>query len=479
MKDVIIIGAGAVGAFIARSLSRYHASVLVLEKENDVCDVTSMANSAIAHSGYDPLPNTKKAKFNVLGNRMMKEVCKDLDVPFSECGTLTVALEEKQLPLLKELQERGAKNNVPTKLLTSEEVKKMEPNINPLAKGGLLCPTGGIVNPFLLVTHALENALDNGVELALNEEVTSISYIDGHFLVKTKKHEYESKVVINASGLHSDDIARMIEPISWSIHPRKGEYYVLDHFALGLVNHVLFPLPSEKGKGILVTMTTSGNVLIGPSSEWVDDKEDTSTDTSTLLAVKEGAKNLVPSIPFGEQIRVYSGLRATPSTHDFIIEPSKKYPSFINVAGIESPGLVSSPAIGEYVVEELVKKVLVLKGKNNYRKAVRPYFRPQYMSILNRNKLIHENPHFGKIICNCEKVSLGEIEDVLSRSVPTNSIKALKKRTRAGFGKCQGGFCQPLVLEILAKHKGISPLEVLYDGEGSEILLSEVKKGAK
>ena len=285
--------------------------------------------------------------------------------------------------------------------------------------------------------------------------------------------------MINAAGLHSDDIARMIEPISWNIRPRKGEYYVLDHFVGGLVNHVLFPLPSEKGKGILVTMTTSGNVLIGPSSEWANDKEDTSTDTLTLLNVKEQAKNLVPSIPFGEQIRVYSGLRATPSTHDFIIEPSKKYPSFINVAGIESPGLVSSPAIGEYVSEELVKKVLPLEEKSDYQKAVKPYFRPQYMSIENRNKLIQENPHFGKLICNCEKVSLGEIEDVLSRSVPTNSIKALKKRTRAGFGKCQGGFCQPLVLEILAKHKGISPLEVLYDGEGSEILLREVKKEAK
>ncbi len=479
MKDVIIIGAGAVGAFIARSLSRYHASVLVLEKENDVCDVTSMANSAIAHSGYDPLPNTKKAKFNVLGNRMMKEVCKELDVPFSECGTLTVAIDEKQLPLLKELQERGSINDVPTKLLTAEEVKKMEPNINPLVKGALLCPTGGVVNPFLLVTHALENALDNGVELALNEEVVSICHTNDHFLVKTKKHEYETKVVINAAGLHSDDIARMIEPISWNIRPRKGEYYVLDHFVGGLVNHVLFPLPSEKGKGILVTMTTSGNVLIGPSSEWVNDKEDTSTDTLTLLNVKEQAKNLVPLIPFGEQIRVYSGLRATPSTHDFIIEPSKKYPSFINVAGIESPGLVSSPAIGEYVSEELVKKVLPLEEKSDYQKAVKPYFRPQYMSIENRNKLIQENPHFGKLICNCEKVSLGEIEDVLSRSVPTNSIKALKKRTRAGFGKCQGGFCQPLVLEILAKRKGISPLEVLYDGEGSEILLREVKKEAK
>ncbi len=479
MKDVIIIGAGAVGAFIARSLSRYQVSVLTLEKENDVCDATSMANSAIAHSGYDPLPGTNKAKFNVAGNRMMRQVCEELDVPYSECGTLTVAIYDEQIPLLYELQKRGEENGVPSRILSSNEVKAMEPNINPDVKGALLCPTGGIVNPFLLVTHAFENALDNGVALSLNEEVVGIEHIDDHFVVKTNKGVHEAKVVINAAGVHSDDIAKMIEPISWSIHPRKGEYYVLDHFHGGLVNHVLFPLPSEKGKGILVTMTTSGNYLVGPSSEWVDSKDDNETDSLTLTNVKEQAKSLVPNIPFQEQIRVYSGLRATPSTHDFIIEPSKKYDTFINVAGIESPGLVSSPAIGEYVVEQLVKKVLPLKPNRHYKASVKPYLKPLFMSIEARNELIQKNPHYGKLICNCEKVSLGEIEDVLSRSVPTNSVKALKKRTRAGFGKCQGGFCQPLVLEILAKNKHLSPLDIPYDQVGSEILLSELKKEGK
>lgn len=479
MKDVIIIGAGAVGAFIARSLSKYRLSVLVLEKENDVCDVTSMANSAIAHSGYDPLPGSKKAKFNVLGNKMMKKVSEELDVPYSECGTLTVAIYDEQLPLLEELSKRGESNGVPTKILSAEEVKALEPNINPEVKGALLCPTGGIVNPFLLVAHAMENAMDNGVELSLNEEVIGIERVDDHYLVKTNKGNHEAKVVINAAGLHSDDIARMIEPIEWSIKPRKGEYFVLDHYAKGLVNHVLFPLPSEKGKGILVTMTTSGNYLVGPSSEWVDDKDDMSTDSLTLAKVKEEAKSLVPSIPFNEQIRVYGGLRATPSTHDFVIEPSKKYASFINVAGIESPGLVSSPAIGEYVASELVGKVIELSKKDDYSPFVKPYVKPLELSLEERNALIKSKPHYGKLICNCEKVSLGEIDDVLSRSVPVNSVKALKKRTRAGFGKCQGGFCQPLVIEILAKHKGVSPLDIPYDQEDSKILLSEVKKEEK
>jgi glycerol-3-phosphate dehydrogenase len=477
MEDVIIIGAGVVGGFIARSLSRYELSVLVLEKENDVGDVTSMANSAIAHSGYDPEPGTKKAKFNVLGNRMMPKVCQELDVPFGKVGTLTIALEEEQLATLQSLLERAKTNGVEARLLSAEEVKTMEPNINPEVKGALLCPTGGIVNPFLLSVRAFENAMDHGVKLHLDEEVTGVAKEKDHFVVATAKGHYEAKVVINAAGLHSDDIAKMIEPISWHITPRKGEYYVLDHYAPGLVNHVLFPLPSAKGKGVLVTMTTSGNYLVGPSSEEIEDKDDVATDVLTLDSVKAQAKMLVPGIPFNQQIRVYAGLRATPSTHDFIIEPAKSDPCFINVAGIESPGLVSSPAIGEYVANTLVGAVLPLKEKASYNPRVRPYIKPLAMPLWERNMLIKEHPEFGEMVCQCEKVSLGEIKDVLSRSVPCLSVKALKKRTRAGFGKCQGGFCQPQVVRLLAEYYHVTPLEVAYDKLGSALVEEEVKEG--
>lgn len=480
MEDILIVGAGVVGSFIARSLSRYELSILIIEKENDVGNVTSMANSAICHSGYDPLPGSKKAKFNVLGNRMMKKVCEELDAPYLGCGTLTVAIEDSQIPLLKELKERGENNGVPCELLSKEEVQKMEPNINPEVKGALFCPTGAVISPFELTAHAMENACDNGAKLHLDEEVLSITPLEnGGFLTKTNKGSYESKVVINAAGLHSDEIAKMVEPISWHIIPRKGEYFVLDHYAKGLVNHVLFPLPSKKGKGILVTMTTSGNYLVGPSSEVQNEKEDFSTDTLTLNNVRKQALNLVPHIPFNQQIRVFAGVRATPSTHDFIIESSKNYPHFINVAGIESPGLASSPAIGEYVAKELVGKILPLKEKDNFNPRVRPYHKLKEMSIEERNKLIQENPDYGRIICDCEKVSVGEIEDVLSRSVPVKTIKAVKKRTRAGFGKCQGGFCQPKVIALLAKRWNISPLEVLYDKDDSEILEYEIKKEEK
>ncbi len=479
MEDVIIIGAGAVGCFIARSLSRYELQVLVLEKENDVGDVTSMANSAIAHSGYDPEPGSNKAKFNVLGNKMMPEVCKELDVSFGKVGTLTIAVYDDQVPLLTQLLGRAHLNGVEAKILSAAEVKAMEPNINPAVKGALLCPSGGIVNPFTLTAHAMENACDNGVALHLAETVVAVSKDGGHYIVTTNKGVYEAKVVVNAAGLHSDEIAGMIEPVSWKILPRKGEYYVLNHYAPGLVNHVLFPLPSAKGKGVLVTMTTSGNYIVGPSSEFVEDKEDVATDGPTLSSVKAQAQSLVPNIPFGEQIRVFSGLRATPSTHDFIIEPSRKYKDFINVAGIESPGLVSSPAIGEYVAKDLIGAVLPLKEKASYQKAVKKYVCPLSLHLEERNELIQKSPDYGEMVCDCEKVSLGEIEDVLSRSVPCLTIKALKKRTRAGFGKCQGGFCQPKVVRILADYYHISPTEVLYDKCGSALVEDEVKKEAK
>ncbi|MCQ2742797.1 MAG: FAD-dependent oxidoreductase [Bacilli bacterium] len=475
MEDIIIIGGGVISAFISRALSKYELSVLVLEKENDVGDVTSMANSAIAHSGYDPVPGTKKARFNVAGNKMMPKVCEELDVSFNQVGSMTIALYDEQIQMLKDLQKRGEENGVECRLLSAEEVKAMEPNISPDVKGALLCPTAGVINPFTLTAHAMENAMDNGVKLSLGEEVLDVKKVGDHYEIKTNKGVREAKVVINAAGLYSDKIASMIEPVEWKVNPRKGEYFVLDHYAPGLVNHVLFPLPSEKGKGILVTMTTSGNYLVGPSSEWQDDKDDMSTDALTLSKVKAEALMMVSNIPFREQIRTFAGCRATPNTHDFIIEPSKKYKDFINVAGIESPGLVSSPAIGQYVADELVAPLFKAKLKKDWNPRIKKYVKPLSLSVEERNALIAKDPRYGQMVCNCEKVSLGEIMDALSRSLPCNTIKALKKRTRAGFGKCQGGFCQPKVLLLLADYFKESPLDVLYDKAGSNVLDKEAK----
>ena len=279
--DVLIIGAGVTGAMIARNLSKYDLKVALLDKENDVGNLTSNANSAIVHSGYDPVPGTNKAKFNVAGNAMFDKICEELDVKFQRVGSLTVALYDEQLPILKELEERSKQNGVPVELLSAEEVKKLEPNINPCVKGALLAPTAGIVDVFNFVVHAVENAVDNGVKLFLNEEVVSIKKDGEYHVIKTKKGEFCAKIVINAAGCFADKIAEMVEPIDWKITPRKGEYFVLDHYKEGLVNHVIFPLPSEKGKGILVTMTTSGNYLVGPSSELTLDPSDYQTDPPT------------------------------------------------------------------------------------------------------------------------------------------------------------------------------------------------------
>ena len=475
--DVLIIGAGAVGSFVARKLSRYELSVALLDKENDVGNVTSMANSAIIHSGYDPVPGTNKAKFNVLGNKMYDQIADELDIPFERIGSLTIALTDPQMDVLKGLVKRSEENGVEVRLLDKEEVLKMEPNINPEVKGALFAPTAGIIDPFSLVVHTVENAVDNGVNLFLNEEVIDIKKENDLFAIKTKKGNiYQSKVVVNAAGLYSAKIAKMVGEIDWDITPRKGEYFVLDHYKKGLVNHVLFPLPSEKGKGVLVTHTTSGNYLVGPSSEPNDDPDDLSTDSLTLGNVKAQALDLVPAIPFYRAIRAFSGNRATGTKHDFIIEASSASDHFINLGGIESPGLVSSPALAEYVVDEFVKKVLVLKEKTSYNPRIRKYPHLKDMSLEERNKLIKEDPDYGKVVCFCEQVTLGEVKDALNRSVPPRSVKAMKKRVRAGYGKCQGGFCQPNILEILAKHYNIKWTDVDYDEEKTNILVEDVKR---
>ena len=473
MYDIVIIGAGVTGSLLARELSRYELSVLLLDKENDVGNVTSSANSAIVHSGYDPVPGTLKAKLNVLGCKMYPTLCEELDVSFGKCGTLTVVTNESQWGLFKDLVDRANANGAEIQTLSAEEVKKMEPNITKNVLGAIFAPEAGIVNPFEFVIHAAENAVDNGVELRLNTEVISIDKINDHFVVKTNNKDIETKSVINCAGLYADKIASMIEDVSWSITPRKGEYFILDHKMKGLVSRPIFPLPSEKGKGILVAPTTSGNYYLGPSSEVVEDKDDYGTDAPTLCNVRTQAFDLVDNIPMGDNIRVFSGLRATPSTHDFIIGFSDKYKEFINVAGIESPGFASSPAIANYVIDNFVKKLFPLKNKESFNPYVKKRVKVKTLSIEERNKLIKQNPEYGKIVCQCEQISLGEMKDELSRSVPPRSLKGMKRRVRSGFGKCQGGYCYPRVLEILCDYYKCDPTEVNYDSENTNVVIKK------
>ncbi len=470
MYDVLIIGAGVTGCFIARELSKYNLNVLVVEKNNDVGNETTSANSAIVHSGYDPLPGSLKAKLNVEGNAMFDKVCEELDVSFKRIGSITVALDEKEVEILKSLQERAKQNGVETILLSKEELLEKEPMLSSGVVAGLLAPTAGIIDPFNLSVHLMENAIDNGVKLILEEEVTKITKENDIFIVNDK---YQAKIVINATGVMGDLVNELVNDKTFDIMPRKGQYYVFDHFKRPFVNHTLFMVPSEKGKGVLISPTTSGNYLVGPSANLVA-RDEKSTDKVTLNKVKQQANYMIENIPYYETIRTFAGLRATPSTHDFIIEESNTE-NFINVVGIESPGLASSPAIAKMVVEDILAKKLELVKKDSFNPYVKKYVKLKNMSIEERQNYFKLNKDYGTIVCKCEQVSKGEIIDCLNRSCPPRSIKGLKRRLRVGFGKCQGGMCQSVALEILADFYKVDKKDIPYDNKNAFILLKKTK----
>ncbi|MDD3192205.1 MAG: NAD(P)/FAD-dependent oxidoreductase, partial [Bacilli bacterium] len=452
---------------IARNLACYSYRILVLEKENDVGDGTSCANSAILHSGYDPEPGTKKAYYNVRGNALYDQLCAELDVQIRRTGSLTLANSDEEILVLKQLKERAKQNNVPVELLGSEQVRQIEPFVADEVKMALFAPTAGIVNPFELVIALMENAMDNGVELHLNEKVTGLKKKDASFLIETTKAKYETKMVINAAGIHCDEIDQLLHQPSFTIRPRRGEYVVLDHLDQPYVSHVLFSVPTKFGKGVLFTPTTHDNYLIGPTSDFIDDKEDVSTDVNVIQMVSQKANRLVTNIPYHKMIRQFAGLRAVSDTDDFIVEETS--PGFINVAGIQSPGLVSAPAIALDVVQ-MVKSRLVTTENPNYQPRRRKVIRFQDVSPAEKRNFIEKDPRFAHIVCRCEQVSEGEVLDGIHRNCGATTIKGVKKRSRPGSGKCQGGFCEPLIINILARELGKQPTEIEYARAGSFIL---------
>lgn len=472
MYDIIIIGAGIIGSLLARELSRYQLKVLVLEKNNDVGNETSNANSAIVHSGYDPEPNSLKATLNVLGNAMYEKLCDELDVKFKRIGSITLAFNEEECKTLSMLHERAKNNHVETLILNKQEVLEKEPLVNDNVLMGLYAPSAGIVDPFNLTIKAMENALDNQVELILNHQVKEIIKQKDYFIIDK---QYKSKIVINAAGLYSDEINNLICKEKYHLLPRKGEYYVLNHFTFPFVKHTLFLTPSINGKGVLISPTTSNNYLIGPSADLVE-KEDKDTDKLTLNKIKIIAQKMLKNIPFDQTIRTFAGIRPTPTNHDFIIQESS-IENFINLIGIESPGLASAPAIVKKVIQEIIAKKINLKEKENFNPRVRKHFILKELTIEEKNKLIQKDSSYGKIICRCEQVSAGEIFDVLNRNNPPRSIKALKKRIRVGFGKCQGGMCQAASLKILADFYHVDMQKIPYDNLPSYILDSKTKGG--
>ncbi len=476
MYDIAIIGGGVVGAMIAHSLAKYDLTVCILEKENDVAMGASSANSGIVHAGFDALPGTLKAKLNVRGSQMMPEVCRALGVKYQNNGSLVVAFDESDRETLRELLLRGEENGVPGLcILNAEELHRMEPSISHDAIAALYAPTGAIVCPYELTLAGIGNAMDNGTSLFLNFEVKSIQSCENGYRIASKTQDVCAKSVINAAGLHSDDIAKMIGDDSFDIHPRRGEYILLDRSCGNLVHSTVFPTPGKMGKGILVTPTVDGNLLTGPTSEDIEDKSDRATTRGGLSAVTVGAARTVEGIPFGESITSFCGLRAKGSTGDFIITSPQK--GFWNVAGIESPGLSAAPAIGEYMVERLQEDGLVLNPKKHYISTRAPMHAFGEMTLEEKNETIKKDPTYGHIICRCENVTEGEILHALRTEPRARDLDGIKRRTRAQMGRCQGGFCSPYIVELIAHEFNIPIEEVTKCGGNSHINVAKTKGG--
>ncbi len=477
MFDVAVIGAGVIGTFIARELSRYELQVALIEKDNDVANGTTKANSAIVHAGYDAKPGTNKGKFNALGNPMFEKICEELDVPFKRVGSLVIASNEEEMDTLKEIYEQGIENKIPhMEIIDKEKVKALEPNLNEKIIGALYAPTCGIVGPFELAIALAENAVENDVQLFLNSEVVSIEKQKDYFVIKSCEKEIKAKYVINCAGVYADKINNMVAKESFKIIPRRGQYFVLEKKASNLVNRVIFQCPTKLGKGVLVTQTVHGNLLVGPNAENLDDNESIQTTAMGLEEVRNSSYKTSKKIPFNSVITSFSGLRATSTTGDFIIEESKEVENFINVAGIESPGLSAAPAIAEYVVEILNKKVEGLVKKESFNPIRRKVIRFIELSDIEKAEVIKKDPRYGRIICRCESITEGEIVDAISRKVGATTLDGIKRRARPGMGICQGGFCGPRIVEILAREQKVDELKILKSNKDTYVLVGKTKE---
>ena len=475
MYDVIIIGAGVSGAAAARELSRYNAKVCVIEKEEDVCCGTSKANSAIVHAGYDAKEGSLMAKLNVRGNAMMEQLSKDLDFPFRRIGSLVVCRDEADMPNLKALYDRGVANGVPgLRILSKEEVHEMEPNLEDDICAALYAPSAGIVCPFNLNIALAENANANGVEFKFDTEVTDLKKSGDLWEVHTNQGVFETKYVVNAAGVYADKFHNMVSDKKIHITPRRGDYCLLDKSAGSHVSHTIFALPGKYGKGILISPTVHGNLLLGPTAIDIEDKEGTNTTREGLDQVIAGANLNVKNIPMRQVITSFAGLRAHEDGHEFIIEEVEDAKGFIDCAGIESPGLTSSPAIGE-MVAGLLKEKMYLEEKKDFIATRKGILNPNTLSKEERVALIKEKPEYGNIICRCEMITEGEIIDAIRRPLGAKSLDGVKRRTRAGMGRCQAGFCSPRTMEILARERGVSQSEITKSGGNSKIIVGTNK----
>ena len=477
MFDCIVIGAGVVGGLVARELTKYKLSVCLVEKMSDVSMGATRANSAIVHAGFDAKEGTLKAKLNVKGSQMMENVCSELGVKYKRNGSLVVGFNEEDASTLHSLIKRGKTNGVDgLSFLERDELVKLEPNIGKSVTCALRAETGAIVCPYELCMAAVGNAMDNGAKLKLNFEVTKIEKTDGGYKVSSNTDAVEGTIVINCAGVYSDEIAKLVSDADFSVRPRRGEYMLLDKECGSLVSHTIFRCPSKMGKGVLVSPTVDGNLLLGPTAEDIDDKSDTSTTPAGLSHLSALAGEQVSGINLGKVITSFTGLRATGSTGDFIINSPTR--GFINCVGIESPGLTSAPAIAEYVVEMLKNDGFEFFRNESFDGKRKPmhYFRE--LSIDEKNEIIKNNPDFAHVICRCETVTAGEIIEAIRTNPRPTDIDGIKRRTRASMGRCQGGFCTPYMVDILAREMGVDVTEIKKSGGESYVNVGKTGKGA-
>lgn len=475
MYDIIIVGAGVVGSAIARELSRYNADILVLEKSEDICQGTSKANTALIHGGFDAKPGTLKAKLNVLGNQSMDKLSKDLNIPFRRNGAFVLCFDENDLDKLEELKQRGEKNGVEgLEILNKEEIQKIENNITYEAVYALHSPTAGIVCPFTMNFALAENANENGVEFLFNQQVKGFEKNRDYWRVITDDNEFETKVVINAAGLYSDDLHNMVSDKKYNITAKRGEYFLLDKQVGNLVDKTVFQLPTKEGKGVVVTPTIDGNLLIGPTAEDIEDKAGIETSKKGLNELYEKGGKSLKSVPFNKIITSFSGLRAHEDNDDFIIEEVEDANNFFDCVGIESPGLSSAPAIGN-MMADMVSKKMKLTKKENFIEKREGLPLTNHMSKDEHIELIKKDKRFGQIVCRCEKITEGEIVAAIHAPLGARTVDGIKRRVRAGAGRCQGGFCGPKVIEILSRELDLDYEDVKKSSTDAKIIFRKTK----
>lgn len=475
--DTAIIGAGITGCAAAFALAKTTARVILLERDDDIAAGATRANSGIVHAGYDPVPGTLMAQYNIEGNAMIRELAPRLRVPFRQNGSLVAALTPEELPTLQKLHERGIENGVPAlSLLTGEEARRLEPNLSPDVCGALHAPTAGVISPWEFALALAQTAVVNGCDFRPRCEVSAVSREEGLFVLHTPHGVIRSRFVVNAAGCHADEVHDLAAPHAFSIRPVRGEYHMLDKPQGHTVGATVFQCPSAAGKGVLVAPTAHGNLIVGPNAEAVDHPDDTAVTADGLHSVAQQARRSVPALSLRDTIRCFAGVRAVSGRGDFIVEEAADCPGWIDLAGIQSPGLTAAPAVAEACVRLLETAGLHFESRADFHLCPLPVpFRT--MDHEQRAKCVRENPLYGRVICRCETVTEAEIVAAIHSPVPARTIDAVKRRCSAGMGRCQGGFCSPRIAAILAREWGVGMESLEKDRPGSWLLSGRTKEG--